>query len=188
MSAPKSDAATIEARKNRLLELLTEGKTQTEAAEQLRLEGFPADLRTVQRDVALFKPQWVGQNKDAVQVYRQQQLDECEADRNELRELKARLVDNLIGPEETIELALKILDRRDKVARREMDLVGTAAPSKHITARVDAENLVKGFYVEFARRTMKLKHPESWQRLWDFIESMPDDYAEEDHLLLEAKQ
>jgi DNA-binding CsgD family transcriptional regulator len=51
MSAPKSDTATIEARKFRLQELLAEGKTQREAAEILKGEEFPADVRTLRRDV-----------------------------------------------------------------------------------------------------------------------------------------
>ena len=58
MSAPKSDTATVEARKHRLLELLTEGKTQKQAAKILPSEDFPANIRTVRRDVMSFKEQW----------------------------------------------------------------------------------------------------------------------------------
>ena len=74
MSAPKSDTATIEARKNRLLELLTEGKTQVAAAEQLRLEGYPADARTLRRDVTSMKLQWGKQNMSQFEQYRDNQL------------------------------------------------------------------------------------------------------------------
>jgi DNA-binding CsgD family transcriptional regulator len=49
------------------------------------------------------------------------------------------------------------------------------------------ERLVQGFYAEFARRTIrKFKHQASWQRLWDWIEAQPSDYAEEDRMLLEG--
>jgi hypothetical protein len=54
----KSNISTVCARRFRLLELLAEGKDQAEAAEQLRLEGFPAHVRTVRRDVMSFKDQW----------------------------------------------------------------------------------------------------------------------------------
>ena len=59
MSAPKSDTATIEARKFRLQELLAEGKTQREAAEILKGEEFPADVtHTLQREdhVGTYRP------------------------------------------------------------------------------------------------------------------------------------
>jgi predicted transcriptional regulator len=58
------------------------------------------------------------------------------------------------------------------------DLLGINAPHRTLSIKTEIGNeQTKGFYVEFARRTMKLKHPESWARLWKFIEDMPDDYG-----------
>lgn len=147
MSAPKSDTATIEARKNRLLELLAEGKTQTEASDILRQENYPADLRTVQRDVRSLRGQWGEANMNQYELLREQQLREVEEDKAELRSLRAQLEslsnpnDRLIDPFEVIELALKILDRRDTVAQREMKLTGTAAPSKAIIGHMSGPKL-----------------------------------------------
>ena len=91
MSAPKSDTATIEARKNRLLELLTEGKSQDEAAEILRLEGYPADDRTIRRDVTSLRGQWGEANINQYDLLREQQLREVEEDKAELRSLREKL-------------------------------------------------------------------------------------------------
>lgn len=138
MSAPKSDTATIEARKNRLLELLSEGKSQVDAAEILRREGYPADGRTIQRDVRSLRGQWGEANVSQYDLLREQQLREVEEDKRELQRLREKL-DMLVDPIEVIDLALKILDRRDTVAQREMKLTGTAAPSKSISANVNVE-------------------------------------------------
>jgi hypothetical protein len=136
VSAPKSDTATIEARKNRLLELLTEGKSQVAAAEILRLEGYPADERTIRRDVTSLRGQWGEVNMNQFDALREQQLVEVEEDKTELRKLREKL-EMLVDPVEVIDLALKIIDRRDTVAQREMKLTGTAAPSRSISANVN---------------------------------------------------
>lgn len=141
MSAPKSDTSTIEARKNRLLELLSEGKSQVDAAEILRREGYPADDRTIRRDVTSLRGQWGEVNTNQYELLREQQLREVEEDKAELQRLREKL-DMLVDPIEVIELALKILDRRDTVAQREMKLTGTAAPSKSISANVNVEQQV----------------------------------------------
>jgi hypothetical protein len=67
----KSDEATICARKHRLLELLIEGKTQAEAAEILRCEGFPAHPRTIQRDVMSLKGQWKIKNMSLFELIKE---------------------------------------------------------------------------------------------------------------------
>lgn len=127
MSAPKSDTATIEARKNRLLELLTEGKTQADAAEILRLEGYPADVRTVRRDVMSLKGQWGEQNMSQFEVWRGEHIEE-------LRDLRTKLEDPLIRPAEKVALALAII-------REDSRIKGTAAPSKSIHATVNGPQL-----------------------------------------------
>jgi hypothetical protein len=123
MSAPKSDTATIEARKNRLLELLAEGKNQSEAAELLRLEGYPADVRTLQRDVRSLRGQWGGQNMNAFEHWRDEHIEELQA-------LRKQLEDPRIHPSDKVSLALAII-------REDSKIKGTAAPSKSISASVN---------------------------------------------------
>lgn len=172
MSGPKSDTATIEARKNRLMELLAEGKSQVEAAEIMRLEDYPASLRTVQEDIRKLRGHWRETNKESF----------AESVANQV-EVHLRVIEELwtgIMPADT---GNAIKGHLEAIAK----LTGRNAPTKHITARVDAEKITQGFYAEFARRTIKkFKHQASWQRLWDWIEAQPSDYEEEDRLLLEA--
>lgn len=124
MSAPKSDTATIEARKNRLLELLAEGKSQLEAAEILRREGYPADARTVRRDVVSLKGQWGEQNMSQFEQWRDEHIAE-------LQELRDKLEDPMIKPADKIALALAII-------REDSKIKGTVAPSKSITATINS--------------------------------------------------
>jgi hypothetical protein len=123
MSAPKSDTATIEARKNRLLELLTEGKSQVDAAEQLRVEGYPADDRTVRRDVFSLRGQWGKENMSEFQRWQAEHIEE-------LQLLREQLLDDKIKPDRKIELTLAII-------REDSKIKGTAAPSKSISATVN---------------------------------------------------
>ena len=122
MTAPKSDTTTIEARKSRLLELLAEGKTQVEAAEVLRIEGYPADVRTLQRDVRSLRGQWGERNMNQFEAWRNEHIAELE-------DLRAKLEDNLIDPADKIALTLAII-------REDSKIKGTHAPSKSISAHV----------------------------------------------------
>ena len=127
MAAPRSDAATIAARQSRLVELLSEGKSQTEAAEILRSEGHPASDPTVRRDVGRLGRQWTA---TIVQDF----AASAEEEYRWLQELKMDLSDPKIKADRRIELALAILDR-------EMKLLGTAAPTKSIQAHVSSAQL-----------------------------------------------
>ena len=138
MSATRSDSAVVEARRSRLLELLSQGKTQAEAADILKAEGFPADRRTIWRDVRSFSLQ--DANASAFDRYRADQL-------LELAELKAQLMDNRIKPDRKVELALSIIDR-------EIKLLGTAAPTKSIQAHISANDSQP--YMDFKRATAGL--------------------------------
>jgi len=122
MSAPRSDTATVEARRNRLCELLADGKSEAEAAEILRQEGYPACVKTIQRDVTKLVPQWKAANAEAYE-------DVLARQQEELRDMRVTLTDVSFSPKERIILALQILDR-------EMDLWGTKAPTKSIHASV----------------------------------------------------
>jgi hypothetical protein len=127
MGAPKSDTATMVARRSRLLELLLEGKTEVEAAQILEDEGYPASIVTIRRDVKSLAPAWREANLDAYSEHAQRQFQE-------LRDLKIALTDVGVSPKERIVLALQILDR-------EMDLLGTKAPTKSIQAHVSGPKL-----------------------------------------------
>lgn len=132
MSAPKSDQAIIASRRHRLLELLSEGKTKSQCAEILQSEGYPASPNTLWLDFKGLRSQWEDANMDSIGEYRAAQLIE-------LSELKAQLVSPNIPPVKKVELALAIIDR-------EIDLLGTKAATKTITANintdVDPEQLV----------------------------------------------
>ncbi len=129
MSAPKSDTATIEARRNRLLELYAEGKTQRVASEILKAEGYPADVRTVRRDVKNhLEKGWREQNMNQFEQWRDEHIAELEA-------LRAKLEDPTIAPSDKIALALAII-------REDSKIKGTAAPSKSISANVNVEQQV----------------------------------------------
>jgi hypothetical protein len=98
-------------------------------------------------------------------MYRELQLQE-------LQELRDQLKNPALKARDRIALNLEIINVEIRIAGSE-----AAKKSFRVNANVEVGNeQTKGFYPEFARRTMKLKHPESWQRLWDFIDSMPDDY------------
>jgi len=169
----RSSAALIEKRRTRLLELKQEGKTTIEAEEILTAEGFPADRVTLWRDLKGMMVKLEVNNSETYLQLKQEQ-------NTILRCMEELLITEQVDPE---------VAREWRAIRKDIgELWGLDAPSKSIHAHVnaDAEKLVQGFYVEFAKRTMKLKHAASWQRLWDFIDSMPDDYAVEDGLLLEG--
>jgi hypothetical protein len=128
MAGPKSDRVTIEARRNRLIELLSEGKTAAEAATVLRSEGFPASHDRVEADIDALLPALQRQNADDMNVYISNQYVELQA-------LKLACHNGSIKPDRAIELLLGIMDR-------EMKLLGTAAPtrseSKQTTVKVSA--------------------------------------------------
>lgn len=128
MSAPKSDNATIAARRARLLELLAEGSTQAQAVEVLRSEGFPADRITVWRDVKSFDLETINSESPDMEAYRGMQLAE-------LSDLKEQLKSPLIRSDKKISLALDIIDR-------EITLLGTEAPKKsfRVNANLDSES------------------------------------------------
>jgi len=163
MSAPKSDTATIEARKNRLLELLAEGKSQVDAAEILRVEGYPADDRTIRRDVRLLRGQWSETNMNQFDAMREQQLREVEEDKADLKSLRDKLT-AFVDPREVIEWALKIIDRRDSIRQTEIKLTGTAAPSKSIVGHVHGPQL-DAFYLEIRQELIDLSDGDKQEAL-----------------------
>ena len=146
MSGPKSDRATIAARRDRLSELLSEGKTMTEAGEILRDEGFPASHDRIEADIEALLPAWHKETLDSFSVHWSNQYID-------LQQLKAMAHDGRIKPDRMVELLLGILDR-------EMRLTGTAAPtqteSKNTNVEVSVEpNLYTWCFTLFNKVTDK---------------------------------
>jgi hypothetical protein len=123
----KSDTATVLARQNRLIELLAEGKNQQQAAEILRVEGYPADVRTLRRDVTSLRGLWGKENMNQFEQWRDEHIAELEA-------LRLKLLDPTITPSDKIALALAII-------REDSKIKGTAAATKSIHANVSGPQL-----------------------------------------------
>ena len=102
--------------KDKVAEKLVAGKGVGQAAEELGVH---------RNSVSYHKRALTTDMSDSVQEYRAAQLIE-------LSELKAQLVSPNIPPVKKVELALAIIDR-------EIDLLGTKAPSRSIQARIAAE-------------------------------------------------
>jgi hypothetical protein len=136
MSAPKSDSATVEARRSRLLELLSSGKNQVECSIILKSEGFPADRNTLWRDFAVLRTAWRGANlKDYSEMY--------EAHVTELQVLKAEV---LSMQKEGLPLTLHQVDRLLSILELDMKLKGTQAPTKSIS--VNLSGALQGLSIE----------------------------------------
>lgn len=126
--------------RDKVAEKLVEGKSVGEAAEELGVH---------RNSVSYHKKALTSDMSESVQEYRAQQIIE-------LSELKAQLANDKIKPEKRIELALSIIDR-------EIDLTGTKAPTKSISARFSATE--DPLYLEFKRATMGLDEAEVRQAL-----------------------
>lgn len=113
----KSDTATIASRRNRLLELLSEGMSETQAAEILRSEGYPASHDTVERDVDALAPAWRAENASAYEHYRKNQFTRITAKWAEIENDAS-----MSGAEKHAAWA--------RWMKLEMDLLGTAAPTR----------------------------------------------------------
>lgn len=96
------------------------GLTVRESAERL---GVSKD--TVVKDRKAVMKRFQSEAADTVAEHRAGQLIE-------LAELKAQLVSPAIHPTDKVKLALAVIDR-------EIQLLGTAAPTRSITARIDAD-------------------------------------------------
>ena len=166
--ANKSSKALVAKRRERVIELQTAGETLPVIRAVLKEEGFPASTMTLWRDIDRMTKQFAESNQGAFVEARKQQLGVFELMERALLEGKA---------------STEIVREWRSIRSEMSSLLGLNAPTVSIRAEVGNEK-VKGFYAQFARATMKLKHPESWQRLWDYIAAMPDDYK----LQLEGNQ
>ena len=163
--SPRHSKAKQASNQKKIVQGTVEGKTQSTIAAELGLA-----RETVNRNLAQLRKGFVSASRDEFAIYVKQQV-----------ELLTKAIEEVWAGKLPPEAANSIRGLMDSIAR----LTGSNAPTKSISAHVEIENeITQGFYVEFARRTMKLKHKSSWQKLWDFIDSMPDDYENETPLLL----
>lgn len=139
---PRSDNATVEARRSRLIGLLSEGFSEVQAADILRQEGFPGSDVTIRRDVRTLAPVWGAANAEAFDHYRQKQLEELES-------LRAELKNDKIKPDRRIDLALSILDR-------EIRLLGTEAPSRSVNVHQSVGHQLDSLYLDIREALLDL--------------------------------
>ncbi len=165
--ANKSSKLLVAKRRERVIELQQKGEIMPVIKATLKEEGFPASTMTLWRDIDTMTRKFSESNGGAFAEARKQQLAVFELTERALLEGKA---------------STEIVREWRSIRSEMSSLLGLNAPTVSIRAEVGNAK-VKGFYAQFARATMKLKHPESWQRLWDYIEAMPDDYK-----LLEGNQ
>jgi DNA-binding CsgD family transcriptional regulator len=165
--SPRYSKAKQAANQQKIVQGTVEGKTQSTIAVELGLT-----RETVNRNLAHLRKGFVSASREEFSAYVKQQV-----------ELLTKAIEEVWEGKLPPEAANSIRGLMDSIAR----LTGSNAPTKSISAHVQVGNeITQGFYVEFARRTMKLKRESSWQRLWEFIDSMPDDFADEDPLLVEG--
>lgn len=158
--ANKSSKALVAKRRERVVALQRQGETLPVIKATLKEEGFPISTMTLWRDIDKMTKQFAESNQGAFAEARRQQLAVFEL-------MEKALLEGAASTE---------IVREWRSIRSEMSsLLGLNAPTVSIRADVGNEK-VRGFYPQFARATMKLKHPESWAKLWDYIEAMPDDY------------
>jgi hypothetical protein len=107
---------------------------------------FDVSRNTIALDRKYLMAQVVKESITTVGEYRQQQLARLSARRQELVDLRKRLMDHLIDPKEAVDLALKILAREKDDDEFEAKLTGTPAPS---TSIVGHQDLNYGIQYEF---------------------------------------
>jgi hypothetical protein len=141
----------------------TKDKVAKELADGAKV-GEAAETLGVHRNTVSFHKRGLGElASDSVQEYRAAQLIE-------LSELKAQLVSPAISAAKKVELALAIIDR-------EIDLLGTKAPSRSISARIDAS--ATGVQYEFLEHSHGLTRPQL-DEVFRFMDSLPRQKADID--------
>jgi hypothetical protein len=156
----RPSAIVTQQRRKRVVELTKAGVKQADIARDLSIT--PVAVCLALKELRKTMTESTAQD---FEVYRKAQLAILE-------QIESALLENKVSPE----VAREWRQIRGDIAT----LLGLNAPHRTLSIKTEiGSDVAKGFYVRFAKATMKLKHPESWQRLWDFIEAMPSDYAKE---------
>jgi hypothetical protein len=144
MPGPKSDAATIEARRHRLTELLADGRSVSQCFDDLVEDGFPASRTTLWRDVVELRKDWKTANVKNYDALREKQM-------GILLKIEQALLEDLVEPDKAkVWLAI----RKDVSS-----LLGLDAPSRSVHMNLDMpiedmttgqlwENMAKGLSSE----------------------------------------
>ena len=156
-SKVRPSGAVTELRRQDAIAMIGKGKSQKEVARVLGVT--PA---SVCKNLKKLRETMQAATAHDYEIYRQCHLAILE-------QIETSLLENKVTPE---------VCREWRQIRADIaTFAGLNAPSRSVSVSVGVGNeQTKGFYPRFARATMKLKHPESWARLWGFIESMPSDY------------
>src|SRR5580704_13269915 len=126
MAGPKSDAATIEARRHRLTELLAEGRSVNQCFEDLVEDGFPASRTTLWRDVVELRKDWKTANIKNYDALREKQM-------GILLKIEQALLEDLVDPDKAkVWLAI----RKDVSS-----LLGLDAPSRSVSVSLNMKNI-----------------------------------------------
>jgi hypothetical protein len=151
----KSSIDVITKRRDRLLELLDLGKTQAEARDILKDEGFPADRNTIWRDLEALKVEWKQANVEDFEVLRNKQLAILET----IEKV------NWMGtvPAETI--------REARMLRKDISsLLGLDAPTKSVSASVSMDE--PDWVADFRLAAQGLTE-EDFPQIWEFMRNLP---------------
>jgi hypothetical protein len=173
MTAPSSYLRTL--REGQTSRRLGVAKVLRETPDATNIELakiFDVDRDTIAEDRKFLMSQVNQDTKTEMQLYRDDQLARCEARRQELVDLRKRLVDHLIKPEDAVDLHLKILDREKDNDEFEAKLTGTAAPTRaeNVNLHGDLENV--GPYRQFVLASRGLD-AEQVERLLTMAREMP---------------
>jgi hypothetical protein len=122
MPGKPSDAATIEARRHRLTELLSDGRSVSQCFEDLVQDGFPASRTTLWRDVVELRKDWKTANVKNYDALREKQM-------GILLKIEQALLEDLVEPDKAkVWLAI----RKDVSS-----LLGLDAPSRSVHVSLD---------------------------------------------------
>jgi hypothetical protein len=174
MAGPKSDAATIEARRHRLTELLADGRSVSQCFEDLVEDGFPASRTTLWRDVVELRKDWKTANVKNYDALREKQM-------NILLKIEQALLEDLVEPDKAkVWLAI----RKDVSS-----LLGLDAPSRSVSLSLDMKNVEDMSTGELWMNMAEGLSSERHQRVVEFIMQMQDEQSghQTDLALLEPK-
>lgn len=156
MPKKRGSKTEIMKRREKLLQLSTDGVSE-QKTQALQLGVHPS---TVGRDWTSISTIRAPQLEDK----RQQFSEELDAMKNFI------VKDAKLSDKQLIDCWFQVQDR---IAR----LFGLDEPTKHIS--VKAELHPDSMYARFMRlAASKFRRPESWKRLWDWIEAQPSDVVE----------
>ena len=172
MAGPKSDAATIEARRHRLTELLAEGRSVNQCFEDLVEDGFPASRTTLWRDVVELRKDWKTANIKNYDALREKQM-------GILLKIEQALLEDLVDPDKAkVWLAI----RKDVSS-----LLGLDAPSRSVSVSLNMKNIDDMSTGELWMNMAEGLSSERQQRVVEFIMQMQDEQVGRQTALPEPK-